>query len=92
MSGFGSPATPNRFQRPSSPPTPATISPCCRVDIDADLPAVTIADPANIRIGDPVVAIGFALDLDGDPSVTLGIVSALDRTLTISDRRRASMD
>jgi putative serine protease PepD len=57
-----------------------------RVDIDADLPAVTIADPASIRIGDPVVAIGFALDLDGDPSVTLGIVSALDRTLTISDR------
>ncbi len=57
-----------------------------RVDIDADLPPVTIADPASIRIGDPVVAIGFALDLDGDPSVTLGIVSALDRTLTISDR------
>ena len=28
-----------------------------------------------------VVAIGFALDLDGEPSVTLGIVSALDRTL-----------
>ena len=56
-----------------------------RVDIDADLPAVTVADPATIRIGDPVVAIGFALDLDGDPSVTLGIVSALDRTLTISD-------
>jgi S1-C subfamily serine protease len=57
-----------------------------RVDIDADLPPVAIADPASIRIGDPVVAIGFALDLDGDPSVTLGIVSALDRTLTISDR------
>ena len=56
-----------------------------RIDIDADLPAVTVADPATIRIGDPVVAIGFALDLDGDPSVTLGIVSALDRTLTISD-------
>ncbi len=56
-----------------------------RVDIDADLPAVTITDPASIRIGDPVVAIGFALDLDGDPSVTLGIVSALDRTLTISN-------
>ena len=74
-------------------PVPATIVAAdpgndlalLRVDIDADLPAVTIADPASIRIGDPVVAIGFALDLDGDPSVTLGIVSALDRTLTISD-------
>jgi S1-C subfamily serine protease len=75
-------------------PVPATIVAAdpgndlalLRVDIDADLPAVTIADPAGIRIGDPVVAIGFALDLDGDPSVTLGIVSALDRTLTINDR------
>ena len=56
-----------------------------RIDIDADLPSVTVADPATIRIGDPVVAIGFALDLDGDPSVTLGIVSALDRTLSISE-------
>ena len=27
------------------------------------------------------MAIGFALDLDGEPSVTLGIVSALDRTI-----------
>lgn len=39
------------------------------------------ADPETTRIGDEVVAIGFALDLDGDPSVTLGIVSALERTI-----------
>ena len=42
--------------------------------------AATFADPDSIRIGDEVVAIGFALNLDGDPSVTLGIVSALDRS------------
>lgn len=48
-------------------------------------PAVTFADPASIRIGDEVVAIGFALDLDGGPSVTRGIVSALDRTISTSD-------
>lgn len=40
---------------------------------------VTFASQA--RIGEPVVAIGFALDLDGGPSVTLGIVSATNRTL-----------
>ena len=28
-----------------------------------------------------MLSIGYALDLDGDPTVTLGIVSALDRTL-----------
>ncbi len=43
--------------------------------------AATFADPGSVRLGDDVVAIGFALGLDGDPSVTLGIVSALDRTI-----------
>ena len=47
--------------------------------------AATFADPDSIRIGDEVVAVGFALGLDGDPSVTLGIVSALDRTLAQDD-------
>jgi putative serine protease PepD len=45
-------------------------------------PAARFADPDSIGIGDEVVAIGFALDLDGEPSITLGIVSALDRTVT----------
>jgi putative serine protease PepD len=54
--------------------------------IDADdLVPVEFAAPGEIALGDPVVAIGFALDLDGDPSVTQGIVSALDRTLRTSD-------
>ena len=42
---------------------------------------VTFADPASVRLGDEVLAIGAALGLDGDPSVTLGIVSALDRSV-----------
>jgi putative serine protease PepD len=45
-----------------------------------DLHPATFAAPNDIRVGDPVVAVGFALALDGDPSVTQGIVSALDRT------------
>jgi len=51
-----------------------------QVDVTGLTPA-TFADPANVRVGDDVVAIGFALDLDGEPSVTLGIISALDRTM-----------
>lgn len=47
-------------------------------------PAV-FADPTSIRVGDEVVAIGFALNLDGDPTVTRGIVSALNRTLVNDD-------
>ena len=73
-------------------PTPATVVATdpdndlalLRVDVGTQIPAATFADPASIRIGDPVVAIGFALDLDGDPTVTAGIVSALDRTLSVS--------
>jgi len=45
----------------------------------------TFADPGSVRIGDQVVAIGFALGLDGEPSVTLGIVSALDRSIGQGD-------
>ena len=46
------------------------------------LTAAVFADPKNVRLGDPVVAIGYALNLDGGPSVTSGIVSAIDRTIT----------
>jgi putative serine protease PepD len=51
-----------------------------RVDVTGLSPA-TFAAPHDIRLGDEVLSIGYALDLDGDPTVTLGIVSALDRTL-----------
>lgn len=51
-----------------------------RVDVTGLSPA-TFAAPDDIRLGDEVLSIGYALDLDGDPTVTLGIVSALDRTL-----------
>jgi S1-C subfamily serine protease len=51
-----------------------------RVDQDGLVP-VAFAPTSDVELGDEVLAIGFALDLDGDPSVTLGIVSALDRTI-----------
>ena len=50
-----------------------------RVDAVGLHPAA-FADSSDIRVGDPVVAVGFALALDGDPSVTAGVVSALHRT------------
>jgi S1-C subfamily serine protease len=45
------------------------------------LAPVTFAPTSEVGLGDEVLAIGFALGLDGDPTVTLGIVSALDRTI-----------
>jgi putative serine protease PepD len=46
---------------------------------------LALANDAQLRVGDAVVAIGNALDLGDSPTVTTGIISALDRTLIESD-------
>ncbi len=46
-----------------------------------DLPAAELGSSASLAVGDDVVAVGNALGLRGDPSVTRGIVSALGRSL-----------
>ena len=45
------------------------------------LPTAPLADVSKLRAGDWVIAIGNALGLRGSPTVTLGIVSALGRTI-----------
>ena len=51
-----------------------------KIDV-TNLKPATFAQPGTIRIGDQVIAIGYALALDGGPSVTSGIISALKRTI-----------
>lgn len=52
------------------------------IKVDATgLIAATFAKPGSVKVGDTVVAIGYALALDGGPTVTSGIVSALKRTI-----------
>jgi putative serine protease PepD len=46
-----------------------------------NLHPLVLADAAKFQVGDRVVAIGNALDLGDSPTVTTGIISALDRTL-----------
>lgn len=46
-----------------------------------DFPYVTMGDSSNLEVGDQVVAIGNALALDGGPTVTSGVVSAVGRTV-----------
>ncbi|WP_162942460.1 S1C family serine protease [Desertimonas flava] len=62
------------------------------VDTDTKLTAATFADPDEIRVGDQVMAIGYALDLDGDPTVTTGIVSAQNRTMPADDGSDGYLD
>jgi S1-C subfamily serine protease len=54
------------------------------------LPVVHLGNSATVTVGEPVVAIGNALGLGGSPTVTTGIVSALDRSITASDPLGAS--
>ena len=52
------------------------------LEIEAqDLPTVELGDSDALRLGETVVALGFALALEGGPSVTSGIVSAKGRTI-----------
>ena len=45
----------------------------------ANLPTVSLGKSADLRVGEWVVAIGNALALPGGPTVTAGVVSALNR-------------
>ena len=56
-----------------------------QLDDTSNLSPLALADTSSIRVGDDVVAIGNALDLGDSPTVTTGIVSALDRSLQESD-------
>ncbi len=54
------------------------------VKVDAsDLPVLRFGDSTKLRVGEFVVAIGNALDLDGGPTVTLGVVSAKGRSIDV---------
>ncbi len=42
---------------------------------------VNIGDSDNLKVGQIVVAVGYPLGLIGEPSVTIGVISALNRTI-----------
>jgi S1-C subfamily serine protease len=54
--------------------------------VDAiDLTPAQLGNSSDARVGDEVVAIGNALNLGASPSVTRGIISALDRIIEAPD-------
>ena len=53
-----------------------------RIQAD-DLHPATLGDSDTLRVGSDVVAIGHALDLEGGPTVSKGVVSALERTIQV---------
>jgi len=56
--------------------------------IDATgLPTVALGESSGLQLGQRVVALGYALALEGGPTVTTGIVSSLGRTIRAQDPR-----
>jgi S1-C subfamily serine protease len=56
------------------------------VKIDAtNLPTVPLGSSADLALGQRVIALGYALALDGGPTVTTGIISSLGRTIRAND-------
>lgn len=63
----------------TDPPTDLAV-----IKIDKKgLPAAEMADSDKLRVGEPAIAIGNPLGLDFQQSVTKGVVSALERAITI---------
>ena len=48
----------------------------------SDLVPIALGRSAGLRLGDSVLTVGFPLNLGGGPTVTQGIVSGLNRTVT----------
>ncbi|MEO8293408.1 MAG: trypsin-like peptidase domain-containing protein, partial [Actinomycetota bacterium] len=56
------------------------------VKIDGkNLATVPLGSSADLALGQRVIALGYALALDGGPTVTTGIVSSLGRTIRAND-------
>jgi S1-C subfamily serine protease len=49
------------------------------------LTTVPLGNSDALQLGQPVVALGYALALEGGPTVTSGIVSSLNRTIQVQD-------
>ena len=58
------------------------------VKIEADnLPVATFGDSDSLQVGEPAIAIGNPLGLEFRGSVTVGIISALNRSISIGERK-----
>ena len=58
------------------------------VKVDAkDLPVADFGNSDEVVVGEPAIAIGNPMGLEFQGSVTVGVISALNRTLELNDRR-----
>jgi len=58
----------------------------------SNLPTAQLGNSSDLQVGDSVIAIGNALNLQGGMTVTEGIVSALNRSISAGDQNGASSE
>ncbi len=61
-----------------------------QVSDDMELHPIDFGDSAGLKVGDVAIAVGSPLGLEG--TVTQGIVSALNRSLSISDKQQPGLN
>ncbi len=54
---------------------------------EKNLPTAELGDSDTVVVGEPAIAIGNPMGLEFQGSVTVGVISALNRTLDLNDRR-----
>ena len=70
---------------------PASDLAVIQIDGVDDLVPAELGSSEALLVGEPVIAIGNALNLGGQPSVTTGIVSAVNRTIDGPDGRLSDL-
>lgn len=65
---------------------PATDLAVVKVDVSG-LPVAMLGDSDSLLVGEPAIAIGNPLGLEFSGSVTVGVISALNRTIELGDRK-----
>lgn len=58
-----------------------------KIEADEDLPVAVFGDSDSLMVGEPAIAIGNPLGMEFRGSVTAGVISALNRSLEMGERR-----
>ena len=66
---------------------PATDLAVVKIDGSDDLPVASFGDADNLQVGETAIAIGNPLGLEFQGTVTVGVISALNRSLDDVDQR-----
>jgi len=64
---------------------PATDTAVVKIDDDGPFPTAVLGTAGDLRVGQQAIAIGCPVELVGGPSVTVGVISALHRSVQGAD-------